>query len=128
MYLLFLLIGILLFLMLNKKNKFCISVQESDQGGDSSDSGGDDGPNIAASVGQSGYTDIIGGLPGVTARLAELTPRGAALFSVNNAICAVAGMGFAGGLGVLARNQLRGNNRYDNLPAAVVDVENQDGP
>jgi hypothetical protein len=107
MYLLFLLIGILLFLILNKKNKFCISVQD----GINSESGNDDNkPNIDASVGESGNADVYAMMTGLQARNIALTEGSCA---------AIAGATIVG-LGLFAHNRMRGNNQY-------VDVENQSG-
>ena len=111
MYLLFLLIGILLFLILNKKNKFCISVQ----GDISSESGNDDDePNIDASVGQSGNAPFSAMMAGLQSRNVAVTEGSCA---------AIAGATIVG-LGLLARNRMRGNNQYGNIDG---DVENQPG-
>lgn len=107
MYLLFLLIGILLFFMLNKKNKFCISVQ----GTAGSESDDDDGPNTDASVGESGNAGVYAIITGLQSRDVALTEGSCAAIAIV-------------GLGLLARNRMKGNNQYDNIGG---DLENQPG-
>ena len=119
-YLLFVLIGILLFLLFNNKNKFSISFQDNIDSSQSGESDEDDGqqntvPQIAAAVGQAHDSDkitpddwMVPGFPG-----GGWTMRGIVVTS-----CAAA-VGLLGAGAVALR---RGRNPRQQLPQSDIET------